>query len=108
GTVSPGLAGPTPDPGPDARGALSGLEPAANAITGAIQGLGYTGVAHGEPAQATPGPAVSDPFSGFATDPGGPFGPAGPAAYGLATTDDRGPVGGAGGDEAVSSCAQSG
>ena len=50
----------TPDPGPDAKGALSfglgtqGLAPAANAIAntigGWLGGLGYTGVAHGAPA----------------------------------------------------------
>ena len=37
-----------------------------------------------------PGLSVSDPFSGFATDPGGPFG-ANQSDYGI-TTDDRGNV----------------
>ena len=46
-------------------------------------------MAHGAAAQA--GAPVGDTFSGFSTDPGGPFGPAGPGAYGL-TTDDKGNV----------------
>jgi hypothetical protein len=74
----------TQDPGPDARGALSGLAPAANAITGAIESLGYTGVAHGAPALAAP--AVSlDPYVGMThdepvVDPTVPVSPAVPLA----------------------------
>ena len=65
GTVAEPTA--TQDPGPDARGVLGGLAPAATAITGAVQdainSLGYTGVAHG--AEVSPTTSVSDPFSGF-------------------------------------------